>query len=805
MKNEKLREFLRKKGSKDIDADEKMFNRITSDINAKRLERLAKNISNYSHITLNMGLFMGSYASPNKSGIIINIDPVMCYDPNDTFEQLWIKCMGATSHEAGHVAYSDFNIVGENKKREITAQLSIPKIGEKIADENFDSNTDEGKAVLNELGKAIYNYIYYKQLADMLNSIEDAGIEHTVPAYAPRTYGSIVAMRNFIYNEEVKFLREREHDFQNRDEDDFGYYITEMRHFAVIGYRKEITPIYLPKILSQEDIEEIELLGLYGRMGTTSTLERNAIAEVLLDKLKPLIDEKTNKFMTHYLMNLSMSGEELMSMMDMEMNGHTEMMCSGALDPSLAGKTKPQNITSDYQMSLPQKTMDKINEKMKERQEQQNNQGSGQGSQENQSSSQSDNNSSSNESMNNSQSSQQNGKSNEKNSESNSSEGKGEEKSERMEGEDGNKTSESNSESGEGQNSLTKNNDAETSSSANGKGKEFDKKSAALEAESAYKDSLKKAEKSFEKENATEFKQSVSSGKGQAPKLSNSLGDVNSITDCHKGIGTNYYPSNKIKNLSYSGRQAKNKEKELNKIALQFSKKLKEILMYQAKIRRKNGLKDGKLNDAALSRIITDQRVFRKTINGIEKKARLAVLIDLSGSMHGEKVQDAIAAAYMLADACSSIKVPISIMGHNTDYGNKINLYHFVEYENCFKKEAKEKIFSAEAGGANHDGLAIFHCATDLVRHRKPNEQLVLLVISDGAPAGHNNYWGELADKDIQKITGTFEKQFNVKTIGIGIGNDVDHVPNIYKNFLLVPNVSKLGDELLKVLKSLMV
>ena len=41
--------------------------------------------------------------------------------------------------------------------------------------------------------------------------------------------------------------------------------------------------------------------------------------------------------------------------------------------------------------------------------------------------------------------------------------------------------------------------------------------------------------------------------------------------------------------------------------------------------------------------------------------------------------------------------------------------------------------------------------------------------------------------------------------IGVGIGNDVDEIPGIYKNHVLVPNVSALGDELLKILKDILI
>lgn len=802
----KLSEYLKTAGSLDIVSDEKMIERIISEANRKRLERMAKNICDNHAIKLNMGLFHGSYASKSKQSIMINIDPIIAYDPNDTFEKLWVKCQGMVAHEAGHIAYSDYNIIHDNKKRELEAQASIPEIGKMILDANFDENSAEGIKILESLRKTIYDYIYYKNLADMLNSIEDGGVEHMVPSYAPRTQGGIVAMRNNIYEKEMVGLARAHKTYKDEDRDDIGYYIAEMRQYAVIGYRKELSPIFLPDVLTPQQIKEAELLGLYGRIGASKTEERNAISEVLLDMLKPIIEKKADKFMKKYISALFMDPNMAAAELDQEINSHSEMVCQGALDPSLAGSTKPQNITSDYQMDLPQSTMDKINEKLKERQQQNENQNSSSGEQgQNDKQEQSQGHDNSSGQSGDSASEQSSSGTEESQENSNNAEGGNENVAESDDNADGNSDDESAAESQSGGKDSSDNwlnKDGDTASSADKKSL-LDKKSAAMEAESAYKESLKNAEKSFEKENATEFKQSLGDGNGIAPKLENSMGDPNSISDCHKGIHTNYYPSSKLNKISYAGSEVKQMESELNRMVAKFSKKLKEVLMYQAKTRRKMGLKNGQIHDASLSRIITDQRVFKKTIQGVEKKARIAVLIDLSGSMCGEKEKDAIAAAYMLADSCARIKVPVSVMGHNTGR-NGVNLFHFVEYEKCMNKLAKEKILCADANGANHDGLAIFHAATDLIRHRKSGEQLVLLVISDGAPAGINGYWGAVADKDIQKITGAFEKQYGVKTIGVGIGDDVSHIPNIYKNFLIVPNVEKLGDELLKVLKSIL-
>lgn len=41
----------------------------------------------------------------------------------------------------------------------------------------------------------------------------------------------------------------------------------------------------------------------------------------------------------------------------------------------------------------------------------------------------------------------------------------------------------------------------------------------------------------------------------------------------------------------------------------------------------------------------------------------------------------------------------------------------------------RERLFSASSDGSNRDGLAIFHTLTNLIRSRKPKEQLICIVI----------------------------------------------------------------------------
>ena len=91
--------------------------------------------------------------------------------------------------------------------------------------------------------------------------------------------------------------------------------------------------------------------------------------------------------------------------------------------------------------------------------------------------------------------------------------------------------------------------------------------------------------------------------------------------------------------------------------------------------------------------------------------------------------------------------------------------------------------------------------------HKHGDEELILIVISDGMPAGANSYYGIPAEEDIKSITGTFKKVFGVHTIGVTIEtsqDEIDSCRRIYgENTVVVENSDDLPLETVKVLKNI--
>lgn len=266
------------------------------------------------------------------------------------------------------------------------------------------------------------------------------------------------------------------------------------------------------------------------------------------------------------------------------------------------------------------------------------------------------------------------------------------------------------------------------------------------------------------------------------------------IPDRHKGVPYDYCSTNTFSPL--------NKDvKNLEAIANTFANSLKKIFVWKKTGKVEFGKTSGKINTSALYREALDLKVFKSKQEGKINKVRFAVLIDESGSMSGEKIKNARQAAYILASACFKIGVPISVMGHTTSYSGVL-LNHYVDYTTRNKTDVK-KVLNASANGGNRDGYALFKSTANLVHYAKPDELLISIIISDGEPT--DGYRGlDDAIEDIKGVYDNFEKHYKVKTIGIGIGEGTKSVKKIYKNQILIPNVKFLSENLLKILREVM-
>lgn len=173
----------------------------------------------------------------------------------------------------------------------------------------------------------------------------------------------------------------------------------------------------------------------------------------------------------------------------------------------------------------------------------------------------------------------------------------------------------------------------------------------------------------------------------------------------------------------------------------------------------------------------------------------IGVLIDESGSMYGSKIKNARKNAILLEDTLRRLAIPHVIYGH-TEFGNICYMNDYVDYDTVDAKD-KYRLVGVSAVSGNIDGAAITYIAEKILK--RPEKDKILIVISDGIPAGvsfyHDNY-----NDDTRLAINKYRKK-GVKIFG-AIIDDYDRVAKIYGEYSFdCRDEEKLQANLIKLIK----
>ena len=208
----------------------------------------------------------------------------------------------------------------------------------------------------------------------------------------------------------------------------------------------------------------------------------------------------------------------------------------------------------------------------------------------------------------------------------------------------------------------------------------------------------------------------------------------------------------------------------------------------------------GKLAQEKLYKVSFSQRTFKKVIEADKPdKIAIVVLVDLSGSCNGQRLENAKKACVILTEACEKLNIPIAITGHNASYPD----FYFYHIKRFNGKKDKYAIPSMSCGHANRDGLALLYAAEMLKKRPEPIKMLI--SITDGQPSD-GGYSGDRAKNDMLRIGKELERK-GITLTGVAIseyqeGND--EIAKCYKNCVSCLDVKELGKHLLKVIKPLL-
>lgn len=174
----------------------------------------------------------------------------------------------------------------------------------------------------------------------------------------------------------------------------------------------------------------------------------------------------------------------------------------------------------------------------------------------------------------------------------------------------------------------------------------------------------------------------------------------------------------------------------------------------------------------------------------------ICVLIDRSGSMHGEKLNCAIRTAILLERFASAINIPIMIAGH--DVTNCVNLHIYTDYVSAMEAQDRYSLASITAGGCNRDGYPIRICCDRLAE--RPEKVRLMVVISDGAP-NDTGYRGHEAREDIRKTIQEYRRK-GLLIYGAAIDDDQEVIQSIYgKGFLSIQKLNLLPKTLVRLVR----
>lgn len=191
-----------------------------------------------------------------------------------------------------------------------------------------------------------------------------------------------------------------------------------------------------------------------------------------------------------------------------------------------------------------------------------------------------------------------------------------------------------------------------------------------------------------------------------------------------------------------------------------------------------------------------DGRIFYKLkLPNDRTDIAVAVLNDESGSMCScDRITYARAASIILHDFCKALDIPIAIYGHTEEYD--VELFAYAEFDTIDNKD-KYRLMDMCARGGNRDGAALRYVAERLME--RPEEIKLLIIISDGQPAG-DGYYGTEAEADLRGIKSEYTKK-GIKLFAAAIGSDKPNIQRIYGDgFLDITNLEKLPVNLGKLI-----
>lgn len=176
----------------------------------------------------------------------------------------------------------------------------------------------------------------------------------------------------------------------------------------------------------------------------------------------------------------------------------------------------------------------------------------------------------------------------------------------------------------------------------------------------------------------------------------------------------------------------------------------------------------------------------KKRFRGTDSECAVAILLDLSNSMRGRRIENAKVAAVCLYEFCRMMQIPVAVYGHHTDgfehsrlRDERVFLHSCAEFEP--DDDDRYRIMQLKPYGANRDGAALTYMGVKLLK--RPERQKILILVSDGLPNA-SYYKGKSAMEDLIRIKKHLRKKGMI-FLAAAIGEDKKVIEQIYQEAFL--------------------
>lgn len=180
-----------------------------------------------------------------------------------------------------------------------------------------------------------------------------------------------------------------------------------------------------------------------------------------------------------------------------------------------------------------------------------------------------------------------------------------------------------------------------------------------------------------------------------------------------------------------------------------------------------------------------------------EKDYAITLLVDLSGSMQGQKIRETFKGAVVLAEVLNRLSIQTEILGFND------KLYEYQDYGQGMNREVREVMggmlqeVSSSGARYNDDGWAVEQASERLARQKA--KEKFLFVLSDGEPVPSSAH--SARKYELSGVIGRVMKDTDQKLIGLGIGSGTGHVEDYYPNSVANISVRQMPDKLADVIR----